>query len=440
MNIFLIFLTISAGTCFSSSLKFLVIGFGLERKSKIHYYFCAMSIIISIYFLVSLQLFELISAEKFDQFIQTIKWAHFLFYFAIASQFLFINEYTESKINSLMLIIVGFYVIIAFSVVLLPINWLFTEIQIINGNASLILSPLYITQSFTTITVYTLIAGFHTYKYYKIGKRQPATFLGIAEGIFLISFISDFFLINLNIISYFIFGHIGLTTFVLIISLYQGYTIKHSEKELERISDLVREITRQSGEGITLANTDGRYIFTNQAYCNMTGYSEKEILEMTIYGFMPKDIKPELFNKVKNRKKGLRELELLKKDGSRFLAEISGFPVILNNKNYILGVVTDITTKRKQELQLEESARMETIGRLAGGIAHDFNNILARIIGYAQLSEQTIDASSDVKTYSDQIIKTSNRGKNLVNQILVYSRKKTDDQKPITIGLVVKEV
>ena len=231
---------------------------------------------------------------------------------------------------------------------MLPINYFFNNIDFKNNSVILSLSLWYNILFFITIISYSLFASYQTYKYYKSGKKQPAIFLGIAEGIFLISFTSDFLLIQYNIIPFFLVGQIGLAIFVLIISLYQGYSIKHTEQELEKTTELISEITKQSGDGITLVDIDGKYIFTNKTFCDMTGYSEKEVLEMTIQNFISPDVEPLLFHQVKNQKHGVRETKLLKKDGTKFLAEISGFPVLFNDKNYVLGVVRDITNKKQQ--------------------------------------------------------------------------------------------
>jgi PAS domain S-box-containing protein len=112
----------------------------------------------------------------------------------------------------------------------------------------------------------------------------------------------------------------------------------------------------------------------------------------------------------------------------------------------ILGVGRDITErkamekeKKKLEAQLVQAQKMEAIGSLAGGVAHDFNNILSAIIGYTELSQMDIPKESHVSAYLDQILKAGNRAKDLVQQILTFSRQAEKELKPISVKVIVKE-
>ena len=96
------------------------------------------------------------------------------------------------------------------------------------------------------------------------------------------------------------------------------------------------------------------------------------------------------------------------------------------------------------EIQLRQSQKMEAIGALAGGIAHDFNNILSAIIGYSELAQISVHSScpeSNCHVLMDLqgVLQASARAKNLVKQILTFSRQQTGDRKPIEIGSVIRE-
>jgi len=82
---------------------------------------------------------------------------------------------------------------------------------------------------------------------------------------------------------------------------------------------------------------------------------------------------------------------------------------------------------------------MEAIGTLAGGIAHDFNNILSAILGYAQLAQLNSSENPKVQGYIDQLYSAGERAKELVQQILAFSRQGKSEKVPVDIGLVVKE-
>jgi len=95
---------------------------------------------------------------------------------------------------------------------------------------------------------------------------------------------------------------------------------------------------------------------------------------------------------------------------------------------------------RQSEKQLRQAEKMEAIGSLAGGIAHDFNNILTPILGYSEIIMRTSAKTDAIYQYMQEIHKASNRAKELVNQILAFSRKTEKEGHPIHISPIVKEV
>ncbi len=95
--------------------------------------------------------------------------------------------------------------------------------------------------------------------------------------------------------------------------------------------------------------------------------------------------------------------------------------------------------KKKLEIQLTQAQKMEAIGTLAGGIAHDFNNILSAIMGYSELAIADISDTARAKSDLDQVLKASNRAKDLVSQILTFSRKTEATYSPLDLHPLIKE-
>jgi len=96
--------------------------------------------------------------------------------------------------------------------------------------------------------------------------------------------------------------------------------------------------------------------------------------------------------------------------------------------------------KQKIEAQLVQAQKMEAIGTLAGGIAHDFNNILSAVIGYTQISLDQAEKGTLLKRNLDEVLKAGIRAKNLIQQILTFSRQSDQGENPVYINLLAKEV
>lgn len=95
--------------------------------------------------------------------------------------------------------------------------------------------------------------------------------------------------------------------------------------------------------------------------------------------------------------------------------------------------------RQKLETQLQQSQKMEAIGTLAGGIAHDFNNILGAIIGYAEMIKGDCPDDSSLFHDIDQVLQAANRAKDLVRQILTFSRQAEANKIPVEPSLIIKE-
>jgi two-component system, cell cycle sensor histidine kinase and response regulator CckA len=132
------------------------------------------------------------------------------------------------------------------------------------------------------------------------------------------------------------------------------------------------------------------------------------------------------------------EMNFTAGDGSILNTLMFSRLINIKGEEYILTIFHDQSEQKRLESQLQQAQKMEAIGALAGGIAHDFNNILSAITGYIELailSEGSQNCDNELK----EALKASNRAKDLVKQILAFSRQTDEERMPVRVGLVVEE-
>ncbi len=226
--------------------------------------------------------------------------------------------------------------------------------------------------------------------------------------------------------------------------------LKNALDELHNSEKRFSELFNYIADPIYISNMDGAIVAANDQACKILGYTKEEILSCSIHDIDVISNHPE---QVAKQLSGFTYDSLAKfesvhqrKDGSQFPVEVHARHIIFGNKPAIMGVARDVSEIKRAEnerinleKQLMLSQKMESLGILAGGIAHDFNNILGAVLGYAEIALDDSPANSLVAKYLTQVITAGNRAKELVKQILTFSRQAKSNLEPLQPSLLIKE-
>ncbi len=221
---------------------------------------------------------------------------------------------------------------------------------------------------------------------------------------------------------------------------------KKVREEVEQERDLLFEAIDQISDVIVITNLEGKIVYVNKVFENLTGYKSLEVIgEKTSIlksGIHDDSFYNELWSTIRKGNTWNGKFINRKKDGTTYHEEAIISPVKSKNGKIInyIAIKRDITNDEKIKAQLMQSEKMEAIGHLAGGIAHDFNNILSGIIGFSELGIDLSNKDTEIEDCFNQILSASDRAKKLVKQILSFSRKTQENKLPIHIKPVISEV
>ncbi len=230
-------------------------------------------------------------------------------------------------------------------------------------------------------------------------------------------------------------------------------TLRETQRQLADIIDFLPDAT-------FVIDQAGKVIAWNRAIEDLTGVRKEDMLgrgdreyAVPFYGerrpiLIDLVLQPEEEARVRYNSVRWQGNVLI---GESFIPDLRGKEVHLlgtasilyDTKGSVVGAIEtmrDITDRIRLEAQFRQAHKMEAIGTLAGGVAHDFNNILGAIIGYTELYKEQVRDRPKVYHAMGEVLKAAGRARDLVQQILTFSRRAVQEKRPTAVVPIVREV
>jgi two-component system cell cycle sensor histidine kinase/response regulator CckA len=233
---------------------------------------------------------------------------------------------------------------------------------------------------------------------------------------------------------------------------------KQTEAALKQSMSQFQAIFEEAAIGMAVVEMDHGIVIANRALKKMLDYDMGELSQKSPYAFSHHDDvgnDSELYGELLAgwRQSYSVEKRLINKNGATVWTSMTVSLVRSDHGEPLFAIymIEDISERQRLQLQLQQSKKMETIGLLAGGIAHDFNNMLLSIMGYAELAKEKFADQCNDKTGNDklgndklgkyliQVLKASERARDLIAQLLAFSRNSELEFKPLQLKPLISE-
>jgi PAS domain S-box-containing protein len=223
---------------------------------------------------------------------------------------------------------------------------------------------------------------------------------------------------------------------------------QRTEETLRRSEASYRAIFEASEDAVFIHDWEtGRVVDVNRRACEIYGYSYEEMKNIRV-GDVSSGVYPYTASEARKRLGQARAGKTLRfewhrknKDGSLHWDEVVVRTAIIAGERRILAFTREITERKQAEQALRQAQKMEALGHLTGGIAHDFNNLLTSIMGYVVLAGEHPAAAGEPRLakYLDQAHASCVRARDLIQQMLTFSRGQRGQPRPVALAPLVRQ-
>ncbi len=218
------------------------------------------------------------------------------------------------------------------------------------------------------------------------------------------------------------------------VGIIHDLTERHrQERTLRESAARLNAVVETAVDGVILIDARGLVSVFNPACERLFGYAADEVIGKNVKMLMPSPFDEghdgylwNFRNTGERKIVGIgRDIVGSRKDGSTFPMDLSLGEAKQDGESIFVGIIHDLCEHKRTEAQLVQAQKMEIVGQLSGGIAHDFNNLLTVIIGNAELLGGKLKTRPDLKQYCETIINAGERGAELTQRLLAFSRKQS---------------
>ncbi len=219
---------------------------------------------------------------------------------------------------------------------------------------------------------------------------------------------------------------------------------KKAEEALKESEEKYRLLVEYANDAIFVAQ-DEAIIFPNPKAMELFGYSAEELARTPFTNLIHPQDRSFVLDRYQRRLSGEDltgpySFRVIDQNGQVLAVQLSAVLITWEGRPATLNFLRDLTKQRELESQLRQAQKMEAIGTLAGGIAHDFNNILTAIMGHAEILKFfRIERDSPARPHLEEVLKAAYRAKDLVQQILTFSRQTEQETKPLLLEPIITE-
>jgi PAS domain S-box-containing protein len=220
-------------------------------------------------------------------------------------------------------------------------------------------------------------------------------------------------------------------------ALSRAYLARH-QRQLSAAID-------QTADSVIITDIDGITFYVNPAFEKITGYSRHEAVGQSPAFLKSHQHEPQFYADLWATITAGREWHgrfvNRKKNGDFYTEDATITPIFQGGViSHFVKVGRDVTRELQLEEQYYRAQKLEAIGQLTGGIAHDFNNLLTAINGFAELLQTKLSAETSQRVMVDNILKSGRSAAELVNHLLVFSRKQVIKPQVVNLNTVVSQM